>query len=75
MEFNPLLVFLLANIFSHSECCLLILFIVCFAKASVSFGPICSFFFFFFFFHFSGKWIEENLAGMCVNECTAYVFL
>ena len=66
MEFNPLLVFLLANIFSHSECCLLILFIVCFAKASVSFGPICSFFFSSFFFISLGSGLKRILLG-CVS--------
>ena len=45
-EINPLSVHSFADIFSHSEGCLFVLFVVSFAlqKLLVSLGPICVFF-------------------------------
>ena len=43
LETNPLLVTLLANIFSHSEDCLLVLFMVSFAVQKLLYGLICLF--------------------------------
>ena len=63
-----------ANIFSHSEGCLFILFMVSFAvQKLLSF--IRSLCLFLVLFHFSRWWVKKDLAVIYVTECSAYVFL
>ena len=62
LEITPLSVASFANIFSHSESCLFVLFMVPFV-------------YFCFYFHFSRRWVKKDLAVMYVIECPAYVFL
>ena len=33
------------------------------------------FIYFCFYFHYSGRWVVEDLAVICVEECSAYVSL
>ena len=65
LEINPLSVALFANILSHSEGCLFVLFMVCFTvQKLLSF--IRSHLFIFVFFHFSRKWVKK---GSCCDLC------
>ena len=75
LEINPLTVDLFANIFSHSEGCLFILFIVSFAvQKLLSF--IRSHLFIFVFISISlGGGSKKDLAVIYVIECSSYVFL
>ena len=74
LEINPLSVALYANIFSHSEGCLFVLFKVSFAvQKLLSF--IRSHLFIFVFISTSlGGWVKKDLAVIHVIECSAYVF-
>ena len=65
---------LFANIFTHSEGFLFVLFMVSFAVQSfqVSLGPICLFLF--FYFHFSRRWVRKDLAVIYETEFSACVF-
>ena len=73
LEINPLSVDSFANIFSHSEGCLFVLFVVCFAKA-FTFHQV-PFVYFCFYFLYSRRWIKKDLAVIYVKECSSYVFL
>ena len=73
LEINSLSVASFANIFSHSEGCLFILFMVSFAVQK-----LLSFIrshFIFFYFHYSRRWVKKDLAVIYVVECSSYVFL
>ena len=74
LEINPLSVASFASIFSHSEGCLFLLFMVSFAVQNllVSLGHIL---FVCFYFHFSRRWVKKDLAVIYVIKCSAYVFL
>ena len=74
LEINPLSVASFANIFSHSESCLFVLFMVFFAvQKLLSF--IRPFVYFCVYFHFSRRWVKKDLPLIYVIECSAYVFL
>ena len=62
LEINPLSVVSFANIFSHSEGCLFVLFMVSFALQKLL-SPVC------FYFCFSRKWVKKDLAVVYVKEC------
>ena len=72
-EINPLSVAMFANIFSHSEGCLFILFMVSFALQELfKFNWVS---FVYFCFNYSRRWIKKDVAALYVRECSAYVFL
>ena len=73
LEINPLSVASFANIFSHSEGCLFVLFTVSFAVQKLL--CLVRFVYFCFYFHYSRRWIKKDLAAIYVKECSAYVFL
>ena len=74
LEMNPLSVALFANIFSHSEGCLFVLFMVSIAvQKLLSF--IRSHLFIFGFFHFSRRCVKKDLAVIYIKHCSSYVFL
>ena len=75
LEINPLSVASFANIFSHSEGCLLVLFMVSFAVQKLLSFIRSHLFVFCFYFHFSRRWVKKDLAVIYVIECSAYVFL
>ena len=74
LEINPLSVASFANIFSHSEDCLFILFMVFFAVQNILSLIRSNFFNFFFIFITLGGG-SKNLAVIYVKECFSYVFL
>ena len=66
---------LFTSMFSHSEGCLFILFMIFFDVQNL-FSLIRShLFIFLFYFHYSRRWIEKELAVVGVKECSACVFL
>ena len=74
LEINPLSVGSFANSFSHSESCLHLVygFLCCaevFKFIQVPFVYFC------FYFYYSRRWIEKDLAVICIKDCFAYVFL
>ena len=73
LEINSLSVVSSAIIFSHSEGCFLILFIVSLAVQKLL--SLIKSHLLNFYFHYSGRWVKEDLAGMYVKECTAYISL
>ena len=74
LEINLLSVASFANIFSHSEGCLFVLFMVSFAvQKLLSF--IRSIYLFIFNIPYSRRWVKKDLAVIYVLECSAYVFL
>ena len=75
LEVNPLSVASFANIFSHSEGCLFILFIVSFTvQKLLSFHEVL-FVYFCFYFHYARRWVKKDLAVIYVNEYSSCVFL
>ena len=73
LEINPLSVDSFANIFSHSEGCLCVLFIISFAvQKLLSF--IGSHLFIFVFISLGGG-SKKDLVVIYVKECSSYVFL
>ena len=63
LEISLLSVISFAVIFSHSQDCLLIFFIVSFAvQKACKFNYVPLVLLFFFNFHYSQKWIKEDLA-------------
>ena len=60
LEINPLSVVSFANIFSHSEGCLFVLFVVSFVMQKLL-SLIVSFFLFCFFFCYSRRWVKKIL--------------
>ena len=74
LEINPLSVDLFANIFSHSEGCLFVLFMVSFAvQKLLSFIRYHLFIFVFISMTLGGG--SKKIAAICVKECSASVFL
>ena len=74
LEINPLSVASFADVFSHSEGCLFVLFMVSFAVQKIL-SFIRSHLFIFGFFHYSRRLVIKDLAVIYVIECSAYVFL
>ena len=75
LEINPLSVASFANIFSHSEGCLFILFMVSFAVQKIlSFIRSHLFIYLFISISLEGG-SKKDLAVIYVIECSAYVFL
>ena len=71
LEINPLSVALFANIFSHSVWCVLILFMVSFARQKFL-SLIKSYLFnFCFYFHYSGRWIVKYIVAIYIRVCSA----
>ena len=75
LEINPLSVASFANIFSHSEGCLFILFMVSFAVKKLLNLIRSHLFIFVFIFITLGGVIKKELAAIYVKECSASVFL
>ena len=73
LEINPLSVAPFANIFSHSEGCLFILFTVSSAVQKFLSLIMSHLFIFCFYFQYSGRWVIEDPAVVYVRECFAYV--
>ena len=74
LEINPLLVALFANMFSYSEGCLFILFMVSFAMQKLLSLIRSHLFIFVFIFVVLGGGSKKILL-QCMSECSAYVFL
>ena len=74
-EVNSLSLASFAIIFSHSEGCLFTLLIVSFVVQKLLILIRSHLFIFCFSFHYSGRWVIEDPAVICVRECFAYVFL
>ena len=68
LEINLLSVVLFANIFSHSEGCFYILFMVSFAVQILLIRPHL------LIFIFSRRWVKKDLAMIFVKECSAGFF-
>ena len=62
LEIEPLSVASFANIFSHSESCLFILFMAFFTTKAFKFNYI-PFVYFCFYFHYSSRWVKKDLAA------------
>ena len=75
LEINPLSVSSFANIFSHSERCIFILFMVFFAVQKLLSFIRSHLFIFVFNLHFSRTWVKKDLAVIYVIECSVCVFL
>ena len=75
LEINPLSVALFANIFSHSEDCVFILFMVSFAVEKLLSFIRSHLFIFVFIFLTLGGGVKKDLAVVYVKECFSYVFL
>ena len=76
LEINTLSVALFANIFSHSEGCLFVLFMLSFAvQKLLSFIRSHLFIFAFIFITLGGGKIKKDLVAIYVKESSAYVFL
>ena len=75
LEVIPLSVPSFANIFSHSEGCLFIFFLVYFARAKTFKFNEIPFVYFCFYFYYSRLWIKKGLALIYVKECSAYISL
>ena len=74
LEINPLSVDSFADIFSHSDGCLFVLFMVSFAvQKLLSFIRSYLFIFVFIFITLGGG--QKDLAVVYVKECFSYVFL
>ena len=75
LEINPLSIASFANIFSHSEGCLFILFMVSFAvQKLLSFIRLHLFIFYFISITLE-RWVKKDLVVIYAKECSAYVFL
>ena len=59
--FDPLSVASFANIFSHSEGCLFVLFVVSFAVQKLLSFIKSHLFIFVFYFHYSRRWVKKDL--------------
>ena len=73
LEMNPLSDTSFAVIFSQSEGCPFILFVVSFAVRK--FLSLISSHLFIYFFHYSRRWVIEDLTVIYIKECSAYFFL
>ena len=75
LEINPLSIVSFANIFSHSEGCLSVWFMVSFAVQKLL-SLIKSHLFIFVFISFTlGGGSKKDLAVVYVKECFSYIFL
>ena len=74
LDINPLSVIAFANIFSHSEGCLFILFMVSFAVEKLL-NLIRSYLHIFAFISFTQGDGSKNIMLQFMSECSAYVFL
>ena len=74
LEINPLSVVSFAIIFSHSEGCLHLAysFLCCAKDFKFNKVPLV---YFCFYFHYFRRRVIEDIALICVIECSAYVFL
>ena len=75
LEINPLCVVSFANIFCHSERCLLVLFMVSFAVQKLLSFMRSHLFIFVFFSISLGGGVKKDLAVIYVKECFVYAFL
>ena len=75
LEFNPLSVALFANIFSHLEGCLFILFVVSSAVQKLVSIIRSNLFIFVFIFITLGSTYKKDLDVIHAAQCSAYVFL
>ena len=75
LEINPLSVDSFANIFSHSEGCLFVLFVVSFALQKLLSFIRSQLFIFVFISITLGGGSKEDFAVIYVKECSSYVFL
>ena len=75
LEINALSVDLFTNIFSHSEGCLLVLFMVSFAVQKLLSFTRSHLFIFVFISITLGGVSKKDLAVIYVKECSSYVFL
>ena len=66
LEINPLSVASFANIFSHSVCCLFVLFMVFFATQKLL-SLIRSHLYICFYFHYSRRLIQKDIAMIYVK--------
>ena len=66
LETNPLSVALFANIFSHSDGYLFVLFLVSFAVKGFKFNQV-PFVYFCFYSHFFRRWVKKDLAVVYVR--------
>ena len=74
LEINPLSIDSFANIFSHCEGCLNVLFIVSFAlQMLLSFIWSHLFIFVFISITLGGGWVKKDLAVIYVKECSSHV--
>ena len=75
LEINPLSADFFVNIFSHSEDCLFILFMVSFAVQKLFRFIRSHLFIFVFIFITLGGGSKKDIAAIYVQVCSAYVFL
>ena len=75
LEINPLTIVSFANIFSHSKCCLFILFMIFYAVQKVLHLISSQLSIFVFIFIISGGGSKKDLALVYVKECFLYVYL
>ena len=75
LEINPLSVASLANICSHSEGCLFILFRVSFVVQKLLSFIRSHLFIFVFILITLGGGSKKDIAEIYIKECSAYVFL
>ena len=75
LEINPLSIGSFANIFSHSEGCFFILFMVSFAVQKLLSFIRSHLFIYVFILITLGGGSKKDLAAIYVKECSAYVFL
>ena len=73
-EINYLSVASFVNISSHSECSLFTLLIVSFVVRKLSILIRSHLFSFCFYFQYSGKWVIEDPAVICVGEFLAMFY-
>ena len=75
LEIKPLFIASFPNIFSHSENCLFVLFMVSFAVQKLLILITSHVFIFCFYFRYSRRWIKNNLPAIYGKVCSADVFL
>ena len=69
LEINPLSVASFANIFSHSDGCLLVLFMVSFAVQKLLSLIRFHLFVFVLIFYYSRSWVKKDVAVIYVKDC------
>ena len=74
LDINTLLIISSANsIFSHSEGCLFVFFMVSFAMQKLLSFIGSHLLYFCFYFHYSRRWVKKDLAVIYVKECCSYL--